>query len=194
MCYTVTISGKKAQPEKGAKMGKSKNKVVTDLSTLSEQQLAQVAEIKAAGGEAEVTKCHRCGKLLIRDKSIEQEAGDLCYKFDEKGITEETLMAHRATMTLPAVPEGYISVADLHRICQKHGIPVHRMVMAIGGDRSLNAPLAAEFTPVFVKGRRYVPGESASKEGLAMLRGNRPTKDEKAKAEVEALAKELATA
>ncbi len=171
----------------------SKNKVVTDLTVLSETQAKQVAEIKAAGGEAEVTKCHRCGKLLVRDKSIEQEAGDLCAHFDEAGITPETLMAHRATMTATVPPEGFIKVADLHKICVKHGIPVARMVKAIGGDRSLNPVLEPRFTPIYVGQTRWLDPWCASKEALDLLKNIRPTKADKAKAEIAELENVLAS-
>jgi hypothetical protein len=87
-------------------------------------------------------------------------------------------------MTATVAPEGYIKVADLHRICEKHSIPVARMVKAIGGDRSLKAPLDPRFTPIYVGATRYVSGWCATKEGLDMLKGEKKTKDEKAKAEL----------
>lgn len=162
------------------------NEVVTDLSQLSESQLQKVTEIKQAGGTAEVTKCQYCGKYLIRDKSIEQEAGDLCASLHEN-YTSEELMAHRGTMSAPEAPAGYIKVADLHKICEANGIPVNRMVNAIGRDRGLTPPIDPRFRPVYVKNVRYVDGWAATKEGLAMIAGTKPTKDQKAKAEVAAL-------
>jgi hypothetical protein len=166
----------------------TKNEVVTNLDVLSESQQAKVVEIKQAGGQAEVTKCRFCGKYLIRDKSVEQEAGDYCEHLREDlGYTTETLMAHRATMSAPTAPEGYIKVADLHKICEAAGIPVNRMVNAIGRDRGLSAPIDPRFRPVYVKGTRWVDGWCATKEGLAMIAGVRPTKDQKAQAEVKQL-------
>jgi hypothetical protein len=170
----------------------SKNKVVTDLSALTEAQAKQVKEIKAVGGDVEVTKCHRCGKLLIRDKSIEQEAGDLCAHLDAEGITPEALMAHRATMSATVPPEGYIKVADLHKICVKHGIPVARMVKAIGGDRSRGPILEPRFTPVYVGQTRWLDPWCSSKEALDLLKNIRPTKADKAKAELSELENVLA--
>jgi hypothetical protein len=116
---------------------------------------------------------------LVRDKSIEQEAGDLCAHYDEMGITQEALMEHRKKMSATVAPEGYIKVADLHKICVKQGIPVARMVKAIGGDRSMKPVLEPRFRPVYVGQTRYVSGWCASKEALDMLRGDKPTKAQK---------------
>ena len=171
-----------------AKGKTQKNEVVTNLAELTENQRAKVVEIKQAGGQAEVTKCRFCGKILIRDKSVEQEAGDYCEHLREDlGYTTETLMAHRATMSAPTVPEGWIKVSDLHKICETNGIPVNRMVTAIGRDRGLSAPIDPRFKPLYVNGKRYLDPWCATKEGLAMIAGVRPTKDQKAQAEVKAL-------
>lgn len=169
-----------------ATKGKSKNEVITDLSQLTEAQLQKVQEIKQAGGQAEVTRCRFCGKTLVRDKSIDQEAGDLCEHLHER-FTPEELMAHRGTMSAPTAPEGYIKVAQLHQICEANGIPVNRMVTAIGRDRSLEPPIDPRFRPVYVKGVRWVDPWCASKEGLAMIAGTRPTKEQKIQAEIQAL-------
>jgi len=83
---------------------KGKNKIV-GLDELTEGQLKKVKDIRQSGGEAEVTKCRFCGKILIRDKSIEQEAGDYCeHLHEELGYTTESLMAHRNTMSATTVP------------------------------------------------------------------------------------------
>lgn len=169
----------------------SKNQKVTNIGELTELQQEKVRNIKAQGGEAEVTKCRFCGKILIRDKSIEQEAGDLCEKLHEQ-FTSEELMAHRGTMSGTTVPEGWIKVSDLHKICEREGIPVNRMVNAIGRDRGLGAPIDPRFKPLYVGRARYLDPFCASKEGLALIRGTQPTKDEKAKAEVAELADAVA--
>lgn len=163
-----------------------KNEIVKDLTNLTDAQKKQVSEIRQQGGEVEVTKCRFCGKILIRDKSIEQEAGDLCEKLHEK-YSSEALMQHRATMTVAKVPEGFIKVSELHKICEREGIPVNRMVVAIGRDRGLSDPIHPKFKPVYFGNTRYLDPWCATKEGLAMIRGARPTKDEKVKAEISAL-------
>jgi len=169
----------------------TKNAKVTNLDELTPSQQEKVRDIKASGGQAEVTKCRFCGKILVRDASIEQEAGDLCEKLHQS-MTNEDLMAHRGTMTATAVPEGYIKVADLHKICEANGIPVNRMVNAIGRDRALKSAIDPRFAPVYVGRTRYVSGFCATKDGLAMIRGIKPTKDEQAKAEVAELADAVA--
>lgn len=170
---------------------KGKNQIVTNLDELTESQTKKVQEIKAQGGVAEVTKCRFCGKILIRDKSIEQEAGDLCERLHEKYSSEE-LMAHRGTMSGTVVPEGWIKVSDLHKICEANGIPVNRMVNAIGRDRGLSEPIDPRFRPLYVGRNRWLDPWCASKEGLAMIRGTNPTKDEKAQAEIAELANAVA--
>jgi hypothetical protein len=175
---------KKALAEEAKRIVQSKNAVVTDLSLLSEAQEKQAQDIRAAGGEVEVTKCHRCGKILVRDKSIEAEAGDLCAHFDASGITPEYLMQHRATMTVTTLPEGMIKVAELHKICEREGIPVNRMVNAIGKDRGLSDPIDPRLKPVYFGNARYVSAWSSTKEGLAVIRGVQPTKQQKIDAEL----------
>lgn len=170
---------------------KGKNAIVTNLDELTEAQTKKVREIKAQGGEAEVTKCRFCGKILIRDKSIEQEAGDLCEKLHEQ-FTNEQLMEHRGTMTATAVPEGWIKVSELHKICEREGIPVNRMVNAFGRDRGLGAPLHPKFRVLYVGRARYLDPWCASKEGLDFLRGIRPTKQDKIEAEIAELADAVA--
>jgi hypothetical protein len=166
-----------------AKKFLAKNVIVQDLSVLSEAQQEQAKAITEAGGEVVVYKCHRCKKYLLRDKSIEAEAGDLCAHFDKEGVTEEYLMQHRATMTVTVLPEGMIKVADLHKICEKNGIPVNRMVNAIGKDRALTPPTDERLRPVFFKNARYVSAWAATPEGLAVIRGVQPTKQQKIDAE-----------
>jgi hypothetical protein len=160
-----------------------KNEIITDLTKLSDAQKEQVKTIRKEGGEVEVTKCRFCGKFLIRDKSVEQEAGDLCEKLHET-YTNEALMAHRATLTVAKPPEGWIKVAELHKICEANDIPVNRMVVAIGRDRGLSDPIVERLRPVYVGNARWVDGWAATVEGLATIRGAKLTKSEKAQAEI----------
>jgi hypothetical protein len=148
----------------------AKNKVVA-VSELTENQKKAVSTIVADGGKAEVTKCQYCGKILIRDISIEQEAGDYCSHLREEGKDTAFLMAHRATMTATEAPEGFIKVAQLHKICERNNVPVARMVKAIGGDRKLVSPIDPRFTPIYVGNARWVDPFCSTKEGLAMIMG-----------------------
>lgn len=154
------------------------NKVVDGKTTevvLSKTQatLAQakkIAKIQQEGGAAELVKCLRCGKILVRDTSVEREEGDLCsHLYDELGHTVESLRAVRAAATVAAVPEKMIKIAALHRICVSKGIPVSRMVTAIGGDRGLNAPADKRLKPIYVGNARYVSDWAATPEGLALI-------------------------
>lgn len=53
---------------------------------------------------------------------------------------------------------GYrlISVAELHKACDRWGVKVNRMVKALGGDRGLGEPRSAEWKPVLVGRSRHV--------------------------------------
>lgn len=167
---------------------KSKNQVITNLDELTEAQLQKVQDIKADGGVAEITKCRFCGKILIRDKSIEQEAGDLCEKLHEKYTPEELAQA-KMNRTVTQLPEGYIAIPVLHKICEANGVPVNRMVNAIGRDRGLSEPIDERLRPVYFGRTRYVSGWAATPEGLAVIAGSKPTKAQKAQQEVAELEK-----
>lgn len=156
------------------------------MQNLTEEQQKKVREIQAEGGKAEVVKCIYCGKILIRDASIEQESGDLCHQLRQR-YSEEDLRNQRQALSGTEVPEGWIKVAALHKICVREGIPVARMVKAIGGDRGLGEYLDPRFKPLYVGNCRWLDPWCASKEALDLLRGGRQTKDEKARAEVQKL-------
>jgi len=147
--------------------------VVTTTATevLSEAQKAQKAAIEAAGGRAIIEKCTHCGKWLVRDESVERGEGDHCFHlFDELGHTAASLSEHRKSMTADEVPEGWVKVASLHRICVQEGIPVAALVKAFGGDRTLSGPLHPKFNPLYVGNARWLDPWCAGPEGLAFLR------------------------
>ena len=140
-------------------------------------------------------KCQYCGKCLSREESLENESGDYCHHLREQGMDTSYLKEHRQRLTVADVPEGYIKLASLDRICKKEGIPISRMVRAIGGDRALSEPIREEFRPIYVGNARYVDGWCASEEGLDFLRnlsGGSPRKAKKA-AEVDELEELLAS-
>jgi hypothetical protein len=141
------------------------------LGELSEAQAEKVQSIQQSGGQVEVTKCVHCGKLLVRDISVEREEGDYCsHLFDELGHTKESLAQHRASMSASVVPDGYVKVASLHKILVREGIPVSHMVRAMGGDRGLLPAARPELVPIYVGNARWLNPWCASKEGLSYLR------------------------
>lgn len=155
--------------DKVTKDGKT-TEVVLSKTMATKAQAKKIAKIQAEGGAAELVKCLRCGKTLVRDTSIEREEGDLCsHLYDELGHTQESLREIRAKATVQAVPEHMIKIAALHRICVSKGIPVSRMVVAIGGDRGLNAPADKRLKPIYVGNARYVSDWAATAEGLALI-------------------------
>jgi hypothetical protein len=136
----------------------------------------KVAAIKKAGGKAEVVKCLDCGKTLVRDVCVEREEGDLCAHYREKygeGMKEH-FAAVKATISATEVPLNWIKVAALHKICERNGIPVSRMVNAFGKDRGLSEPLHPKFKPLYVGNARWLDPWCASKEGLDFLRNMGP--------------------
>lgn len=51
-----------------------------------------------------------------------------------------------------ANPEGYMTVADVHRYCLEHKIPVSRFVKAMGGDKLKFQPRSSFWTPFTIAG------------------------------------------
>lgn len=72
-------------------------------------------------------------------------------KVDASYTRYETLEAAEAAL-------GYqlISVAELHKACDRWGVKVNRMVKALGGDRGLGEPRSAAWKPVLVGRSRHV--------------------------------------
>ena len=72
-------------------------------------------------------------------------------KVDASYTRYETLEAAEAAL-------GYqlISVAELHKACNRWGVKVNRMVKALGGDRGLGESRSAEWKPVLVGRSRHV--------------------------------------
>lgn len=121
-------------------------------------------------------KCQYCGKFISNDDSIEHEAGGYCHSLREQGWDSVRLTEHRASMTVSEVPttkagEPWIKVAALDRKLKKMGVPISRMVRAMGGDRSIDPPLHPKFKPVYVGRARYLDPWCASAEGIEFLKG-----------------------
>jgi len=120
-------------------------------------------------------KCQYCGKWISPNSFDEHGAGSYCYKLRESGWDDVRLAEHRASLTVEDVPQSddgrdFIKVAILHKICVRNGIPVSRMVKAIGGDRSLDGPMHPTFQPFYVGRARYVHPDCGEAWGLNYLK------------------------
>ena len=125
-------------------------------------------------------RCRHCGKWLLKESSVEIEQGDYCAHIREQGWDDATLMKHRLSMTKDEVPENYIKVTgQLNPICRKNGVPVGRMVTAIGGDRCLEgvSPVDPRLTPIYSGRNRWVSPWAATPEGLARIIGVKPLRN-----------------
>lgn len=88
-----------------------------------------------------------------------------------KGWTEEEVRKMRESLTVNEVPEGWIKISDLHKICVKEGIQISRMVKAIGGDRGMEPVLNPDFKIIYSGRNRWISPKAATKESLNLLRG-----------------------
>ena len=107
--------------------------------------------------------------------------------------TDEQVEARKKELSVEALPEGYVSMAAMDKLCRTQGIPVSKLVRATGGDRGMNPALDATFQIVFFNGKRYMPG-SAETKGLELLKDDnfaksprkprepKPAKEKKVKA------------
>jgi hypothetical protein len=92
-------------------------------------------------------------------------------KFRNDAWTEEAVETKRKALTVETLPEGYVSMASMDKLCRQNSIPVSKLVRATGGDRGMNPPLDPVFQIVFCKGSRWMPGEAAVK-GLELLKSD----------------------
>jgi hypothetical protein len=152
-------------------------------------------------------KCRHCGKYISREEDLNSESGSYCRHLRETGWDDQALKEYRLTWTRPEIPvsedgKPYIKVAALDKMLKKLGIPVIRMVKAMGGDRSLEGPRHPKFQPFYVGRARYIHPWCASPEGLDYLKGSgskdsveapagKTRKSVKAPAEVQELAEVL---
>lgn len=100
------------------------------------------------------TFCRVCGKQLTDETSVAAGIGPVC-------VTRAALVgeqqARKEAATRDNVPENYVPLRDAVDVCRDHGIPISRLVYAIGGDKLWEAPISTEFFSVYVRGRRYLP-------------------------------------
>lgn len=139
------------------------------------------------------TTCQYCGKPISQENALEHGAGSRCQELREQGWDADRLAEHKASMSADEVPvtedgREYVKVAVLHRRLVKEGIPVSRMVRAMGGDRSIDDPAHPHFKPVYVGRARYLHPDTMTEWGFNFLRsmnGRTPTSKDKETAEIE---------
>jgi len=158
----VVVATKEATPE-------SKTPVVR-LGTVT----GKPVEIKSKDGKT-LYKCQYCGKYVNAEDSIENEAGSYCEHLREEGYDEVALAKVRSGKTVDKVPvdengKEWVKIAVVHRLCDKHNIPISRLVKAFGGDRGLDPVLHPAFAFVYVGRARYISPWCATTEGLAFLK------------------------
>jgi hypothetical protein len=110
--------------------------------------------------------CSVCGKPLTDPESVKAGIGPLCR---QKGWTKEKVAEKMATLKRDAVPEGWLKLADVDKQLRLKGIPVARMVRAIGGDRGMHDPISPEFQVIYVGRARYLAPFILTPEGLNIL-------------------------
>lgn len=130
---------------------------------MSEQE---VKAPKAKKPKYEGPACAVCGKPLTDPESVKAGIGPLCRV---KGWTKEKVAEKMATLKRDTVPEGWLKLADVDKKLRLEGIPVARMVRAIGGDRAMEDPIRPEFQVVYVGRARYISPFILTQEGLNIL-------------------------
>ena len=153
-------------------------------------------EIRMKDGKSQY-KCEFCGKWLSNEDAIDAGHGDYCQSLRAMGLDDDALAKRRSARTVAEVPvveagkfkgKTWIKTSILHRTLVKEGIPVARMVNAMGGDRGLEAASREEFSFVYCGRARWVHPWCGSPDGLGYLREYR-----KADAVTEALTKPAGT-
>jgi hypothetical protein len=126
--------------------------------------------------------CSVCGKPLTDPESIKAGIGPLCRA---AGWTKETVAAKMATLKRDAIPEGWVKLADVAAKCRAEGIPVTRLVRAVGGDRGMAEPASPIFSVIYVGRSRYLDPRVMKEEGLNLMRDKylgKPAPEKKVKA------------
>lgn len=118
--------------------------------------------------------CKMCGKPISAEGTVKKGVGHLCERLIDRGYTPEKLVARKVELTSNSVPEGYIKVADLHRIIAANkakypGLSVNRMVTAIGRDRCLTGAVHPIAQPIYVGNTRWVHGWLKTAAGLKAI-------------------------
>ncbi|HKZ42953.1 MAG TPA: DUF6011 domain-containing protein [Candidatus Hodarchaeales archaeon] len=134
---------------------------------MSEQEVvAEAAPKKVAKPKYEGPACSVCGKPLTDPESVKLGIGPLCRAM---GWTKETIAAKMTQLKRDTVPEGWVKLADVDKRCRLEGIPVARLVRAIGGDRGMKEPINENFAVIYVGRARYMSPYVLTPEGLNLL-------------------------
>jgi hypothetical protein len=108
--------------------------------------------------------CTICGKPVKNGT-----CGQLCTKKAAAGFTAQVKLAQKQALSLPQAPQGWVSIAQVHKTCVANLVPVAHLVKATGGDGVLYQPLHNIATPCYVNGTRYVHGWLNTKAGMVAL-------------------------
>jgi hypothetical protein len=151
-----------------------------------------MTEVPATETPAKVKKpkyegpaCSVCNKPLKDPDSIKAGIGPLCRA---KGWTKEAVAAKMAQLKRDTIPDGWLKLADLDKLLRKEGIPVARMVKAVGGDRGMEEPAHPMFQVAYVGRARYLSPECFTDAGLNILRDKylgKPAPEKKPRAKKE---------
>ena len=134
---------------------------------------------EAVAPEDRGPRCQYCGKPISADSALEHEAGSRCQALREQGFTTDGLLKHRISMTKDEVPDDYMKVAVLADVCRRNGVPVSRMVDAIGGDRCTEgeSPVDSRLTPIYSGRNRWVSKWAATVPGLVAMLGSKKVRN-----------------
>ena len=158
--------------------GKNQNVVIS-----TSDRTGKPIEVRVRNGETQY-KCEYCGKWLTNEDAVDAAHGSYCQKLREMGLDDAALTKMRIDRTVAEVPvvdggkfngKPWIKTSILHRLLVKEGIPVARMVSAMGGDRGIESAARDEFAFVYCGRARWVHPWAASSEGLNYLREYRKT-------------------
>ena len=139
---------------------------------------------KEAKPEYTGPRCEVCGKPISAEGSIEEGHGPLCKQRQAAGHTKESLAEYKASRTVEELEGGeelWVSIPKLAEKCREEGVPISRMVAAIGGDRGLGTPKHEDLNPVYCGRTRYVKATALTEHWN--LIGTAPVRKRKAKAE-----------
>jgi len=118
-------------------------------------------------------KCQYCGKWVVRDDSIANEAGHLCASLREQGL-DTTALKVEHDKRIGTEFAGMAKTAQLHKVCASLNIPISKMVRAWGGDRMLAEPTDPKFKVVYgPKNARYISLFAFSADGLSKIAGTK---------------------
>lgn len=121
---------------------------------MSEQEVTKEEKVKKAPKpKYEGPVCGVCNKPLTDPESIKAGIGPLCR---QKGWTKEKIQERMVLLKKEEVPAGWRKLSELADQLRLKGIPVARMVRAVGGDRGMDDPIDIRFMPAYVGRARYL--------------------------------------